>query len=83
MQKDIPKKPDLQTVKMAATALILSEGTTTTLEVKNHLRNKGFRAYQSEISLQMKTIAFHEGWLTYDNGLFIVYSFPHLGIIPQ
>lgn len=68
---------------MAATALILAEGSTTTLEVKNHLRNKGFTVFQDDISIQMRSIALNEGWFTYDNGMFIIYSFPQLGIIPQ
>ena len=83
MNTNLHKKPDLQTVKMAATALILAEGSTTTLEVKNHLRKKGYSVFQSDLSIQMRFIAQNEGWYTYDNGMFIIYSFPQLGIIPQ
>ncbi len=76
-------KPDLNTVKITATTLILAEGTTTTLEVKNHLRKQGYTAYQADISKQMRQIALEENWLVYDNGMFFIYTFPHLGLMPQ
>ena len=76
-------KPDINTVKITATTLILAEGTTTTLEIKKHLRKQGYTAYQADISKQMKQIAQEEGWQAYDNGIFYIYTFPHLGLMPQ
>ena len=68
---------------MVATKLILAEGSTTTLEVKNNLRRDGYLAYQADISLQMKQIALQENWVVLDNGQFFIYTFRQLGLVPQ
>jgi hypothetical protein len=76
-------KANLNTVKMIATTLILAEGVTTTLEVKKYLRGKGYRAFQDDISNQLWQIANQEHWLYYDNGMFRIYTFPQIGLLPQ
>ena len=83
MPQQTSKKPNLDTIKLTATTLILAEGTTTTLEVKNKLRSQGYTAYQEDISRQMHQIAEAEGWLAHDNGLFLIYTFTQLGLMPQ
>lgn len=70
------KSLDRQAVRMAATTLILAEGCTTTLCVKQFLRNRGYYAQQAEVSKWLFTIAGQQGWSVNDNGLFRVYSFP-------
>ena len=77
------QKADYLTVKMTATTLILAEGVTTTLEVKNKLRKQGYLAFQHDISEQMLEISLRENWIHYDNGLFRIYTFPQIGILPQ
>jgi hypothetical protein len=66
-----------QAVRMAATMLMLAEGSTTTLNVKMHLRDQGYRAGQSEVSSWLFRIAQREKWVINDNGLFRVYHFPN------
>ncbi|MGF7218314.1 hypothetical protein GGR92_004491 [Spirosoma lacussanchae] len=70
-------------VRLAATTLILAEGYTTTLCVKQFLRNRGYRAYQAEVSQWLLVIASQQGWSVHDNGLFRVYYFPRLPLLPQ
>lgn len=70
-------------VCLAATTLILAEGATSSLIVKQFLRNRGYRAYQSEVSDWLFTLAVREGWAINDNGLFRVYYFPTLKEVPQ
>lgn len=70
-------------VKMAATTLILASGVTTTLEVKNYLRQRGYLAFQNDISEKMLSIAHQLGWAYLDNGIFRIYTFPQLGVFPQ
>ncbi|QHW00763.1 hypothetical protein [Spirosoma endbachense] len=70
-------------VCLAATTLILAEGATSSLIVKQFLRNRGYRAYQSEISNWLFTVALQEGWAINDNGMFRVYYFPTLKTLPQ
>ncbi|CCG98732.1 hypothetical protein FAES_0721 [Fibrella aestuarina BUZ 2] len=66
-----------QAVRMAATMLMLAEGSTTTLNVKLYLRDQGYRAGQSEVSSWLFRIAQRERWVINDNGLFRVYYFPN------
>lgn len=76
------KKTTRAAVRMAATTLILAEGSTTTLNVKNHLRNRGYRAYQADVSTWLFSVAQQEKWAINDNGLFRVYYFPNLTALP-
>ncbi|GAB3552494.1 hypothetical protein [Spirosoma fluminis] len=70
-------------VRMAATTLILAEGSTSTLIVKQFLRNRGYQAYQAEVSKWLFVVALEEDWAINDNGLFRVYYFPTLPALPQ
>ena len=70
------KKVDRNAVRMAATTLLLAEGSTTTLNVKNHLRSRGCRACQVEVSAWLFEVAQAEGWAINDNGTFRIYYFP-------
>ncbi len=67
---------------MAATMLMLAEGTTTTLRVKQYLRDHGFRAGQSEVSSWLFRIATREGWTINDNGAVRVYYLPNVMALP-
>ncbi len=67
---------------MAATMLMLAEGSTTTLNVKLYLRDRGFRAGQSEVSSWLFRIATREKWIINDNGTFRVYYFPNFMGLP-
>jgi hypothetical protein len=68
-------QPDNESVKLAATTLILASGCTTTLEVKLYLRKHGYQALQKIISKKMREVAQKEGWITVDNGQFFIYTF--------
>ncbi|GAB3986289.1 hypothetical protein GCM10028807_03390 [Spirosoma daeguense] len=70
-------------VCQAATTLILAEGATSSLIVKQYLRNNGYRAYQADISNCLFSVALQQGWAVNDNGMFRVYYFPTLKILPQ
>ncbi|WP_077129960.1 hypothetical protein [Spirosoma montaniterrae] len=63
-------------VRLAATTLILAEGSTSVLCVQQFLRNRGYQAYEAEVSGWLLTIVQQQGWLVNDNGLFCVYGFP-------
>lgn len=76
------KKTTRQAVRLAATTLILAEGSTTTLDVKNHLRNRGYRAYQAEVSTWLFAVAQQEKWAINDNGTYRVYYFAPLAVLP-
>jgi len=52
------------------------DGKTTTLDVKNHLRNRGFLAFQNEISALMEQLAHEDNWKCVHNGRFRIYSLP-------
>lgn len=56
-------------------ALMLTHGTTTTLEVKKELREQGFYALQVEVSGLMSVMAEERNWKFWSNGRFRVYSF--------
>ena len=64
----------LDSVKDIAESLIASAGSTTTLEVKKELRQKGYWAKQSEVSKHMNDIALSEGWNWHDNGTHRTYD---------
>ncbi|HAS43304.1 MAG TPA: hypothetical protein DCS93_22685 [Microscillaceae bacterium] len=62
-------------VKEAAEHLIEAFGTTTTLDVKNRLRQQGFQALQAEVSNLMDTLTDEEQWRFNHNGRYRVYRF--------
>lgn len=51
-------------------------GTTTTLDVKRHLRDRGFWATQAEVSHRMAGLAACEGWPWWEMGGFRLYGVP-------
>jgi hypothetical protein len=61
-------------VRKVAFSLMQQNGITTTLEVKNALRNAGFYARQYEVSALMDKIADKQGWFWTFNGRFRTYS---------
>ena len=63
---------------MAATTLILAEGSTSCLIVQQFLRNRGYQTYQAEVSKWLLSVALQDGWTIDDNGMFRVYCFPTL-----
>ncbi|EAY30587.1 WGR domain-containing protein [Microscilla marina] len=62
-------------VKEAAEDLIEAFGTTTTLDVKNKLRQQGFQALQAEVSTLMDEVTAEESWQFNHNGRYRVYRF--------
>lgn len=78
-----PKPLNRQAVRMAATMLMLAEGSTSTLTVAPYLREKGFRAGQSEVSSWLFRIATRERWTINDNGTGRVYQFPNFMGLPM
>lgn len=56
-----------------AVILMCHNGNTTTLEVKQHLRNRGFWAIQSQVSALMFELALEMDWQVADTGRFRVY----------
>lgn len=69
-------KADKLEIKLTAELLMGSSGQTTTLHVKNHLRNRGFLAFQNEISALMNQLANENSWRHVHNGQFRIYSLP-------
>ncbi len=61
-------------VKTTAEALMLVKGQTTTLDVKNQLRQNNFVAFQKEVSNHMAQLAVSEKWAVQQNGQFRVYK---------
>lgn len=59
---------------MTAERLMQTNGQTTTLEVKNELRRRGYLAFQREISREMALIAEEAGWDTFFNGRNRIYA---------
>ena len=76
------KSLNRQSVRVAATMLMLTEGSTTTLNVKMYLRDRGFRAGQSEVSSVLVRVATRERWIINDNGTYRVYYFPNFMGLP-
>lgn len=70
------KKLEPLAIRFAATALILAEGSTTTLDVKNFLRQRGYEARQADISQWMLVIGLWENWSIHNNGKHRIYNFP-------
>lgn len=62
-------------VKKAAEHLILTNGQTTTLEVKEYLRNQNFVAFQNEVSTILEDIAIEQDWFFEFNGTYRVFAF--------
>ena len=71
-------KADKTEIKLTAERLMNTSGQTTTLNVKNNLRNRGFLAFQNEISELMTQIANEHNWDHSHNGQFRIYSLPVL-----
>ncbi|CCH55354.1 hypothetical protein BN8_04608 [Fibrisoma limi BUZ 3] len=72
------KKAGLDEVRLAATTLILAEGFTTTLCVKDFLRKRNYLAQREHIADWLYAVAKQEGWAVNDNGLFRIFHFPRL-----
>lgn len=70
-----PKTAGKTAVKQAAEHLMLTNGETTTLEVKNWLRQEGYTAYQADISRWMFKIAKEQNWAFQSNGRHRVYRY--------
>lgn len=66
---------DYKIVSSTAEELIEKNGSTTTLDVKNALRNKNYHATQSEVSSFMSRMAIEESLHTNQNQNFKIYSF--------
>ena len=62
-------------VKQAAETLITTFGTTTTLDVKNKLRQQGFQAFQAEVSNLLDEVTAEEQWQFNHNGRYRIYRF--------
>jgi hypothetical protein len=62
-----------QAVRDAAEQLITQNGQTTTLEVKTALRNLGYFARQSEVSVLMDELCQELSWEFMQNGAFRIY----------
>ncbi|MGK0366725.1 MAG: hypothetical protein ACI85O_003800, partial [Saprospiraceae bacterium] len=69
-------KADRIEIKLTAERLMSTSGQTTTLHVKDHLRTRGFLAFQNEISAFMVQLADENNWLHVHNGQFRIYSLP-------
>ncbi|HRK74037.1 MAG TPA: hypothetical protein PLL64_07160 [Rhodothermales bacterium] len=68
------KKISVSAVREAAHQLMKDNGTTTTLEVKLTLRQRGFWAVQMEVSAIMEKVAAQEDWFWQCNGRFRQYA---------
>ena len=70
------KQLDPLVVRFAATALILANGSTTTLAVKKALRQRGYEARQTDVSQWLLVISLWENWSFTDNKKYRVFRFP-------
>ena len=70
------KKLDPLAVRFVATTLILAHGSTTPLDVKNALRQRGYEARQADVSQWLFVISLWERWYIHDNGTYREYTFP-------
>lgn len=61
------KITDKTSVLVVAAQLMIANGSTTTLEVKNELRNQGYDARQIQISQFMSELASEESWASVDS----------------
>lgn len=64
-----------EAVKEAAELLMLRNGSTTTLEVKNYLRSKNYEAFQQDISYLMNWWAIEEDWRFQCHLSYRIYTF--------
>ena len=78
-----PKPLTRPVVRLAATLLMLAEGHTTTPNVMVYLRERGFRAGQSEVSSWLFRIATRERWTINDSEAFRMYCFPDFRGLPM
>ncbi len=69
------KQLDPLTVRFVATSLILATGSTTTLAVKNALRQRGYEASEDDVSQWLLVISLWENWTFTDNGPYRVFHF--------
>ncbi|GAB3729798.1 hypothetical protein [Spirosoma lituiforme] len=70
------KQLDPLVVRFTATALILAEGSTTTMAVKKALRQRGYEARQADVSQWLFVISLWENWTFDDSGAHRVFHFP-------
>ncbi|MEM8601463.1 MAG: hypothetical protein AAGF99_16220 [Bacteroidota bacterium] len=61
-------------VRETALMLMRTTGTTTTLDVKQALREQGFWATQTDVSTAMDILAGDLGWLWITNGFYRTYA---------
>ena len=66
-------------VRSAALLSAADTGTTTTLDVKRELRDRGHWAVQSDVSVLMDAVASASGWPWWDLGGFRLYAVPRGG----
>ena len=66
-------------VRAAALLSAADTGTTTTLDVKRELRDRGYWAVQSDVSFWMDAVASASGWPWWDLGGFRLYAIPRGG----
>ena len=69
-----PRIAQKQDIKKTAFLLMKKNGQTTTLEVKKHLRTRGFHVRQIIVSRCMDEAAAEEMWYYTCNGTFRTYS---------
>lgn len=63
-------------VHAAALATAVATGTTTTLDVKRHLRDRGYWALQDEVSARLARLASSGDWSWWPVGAFRLYRVP-------
>ena len=66
-------------VRAAAILAATEAGTTTTLDVKRELRDRGYWAVQSDVSFLMEQVASASGWPWWDLGGFRLYAVSRSG----
>ena len=66
-------------VRAAAILAAAPTGTTTTLDVKRELRDRGYWAVQSDVSFLMEQVASASGWPRWDLGGFRLYAVSRSG----
>lgn len=66
-------------VRAAAVLDAERTGTTTTLDVKHELRDRGYWATQADVSLRLARVASREGWPWWKMGAFKLYGVPLRG----
>lgn len=72
--KSMNKSLDKNATLLAAAALIIANGSTSTLEVKNSLRNQGYFATQVTVSQFMDELAKEGEFQFQDNGMYRTYT---------